>query len=179
MRSTQSVDEYIGAFPEPTQKLLQQMRRAIRSVAPNAEETIKYGIPTYVLNGNLVHFGGFERHVSFFPTSAPVEAFKRELSRYETSKGTIHFPLDKPLPLGLIKRIVQFRVAQANPFHGLAAPAQRALAAAGITSIKQLSKRTGRDIGRLHGLGPNAVKKLRSILQTSGLEFKKAPDEKE
>lgn len=172
MRNFKSVDEYIESAPSPTQKLLQQMRRTIHSAVPEATEAIKYGIPTFVLNGNLVHFGGFENHVSFFPTAAPVEAFKRELSRYETSKGTIRFPLDKPLPLSLIRRIVLFRVAQANPFHDLAAPAQRALVRAGITSIKQLSRRTERQISDLHGMGPGAVKKLRTLLRANGLDFK-------
>jgi uncharacterized protein YdhG (YjbR/CyaY superfamily) len=173
MHSARSVDEYISSFPKPTQKLLQQMRRTIRSVAPGATEAIKYGIPTFVLNGNLVHFGGFEHHVSFFPTAAPVELFKRELSRYETSRGTIRFPLDEPLPLGLIKKIVLFRVTQVDPFCQLAAPAQRALANAGIVSLKQLSKRTEEQVKELHGMGPNTLAKLRSLLRSSGLTFRK------
>jgi len=174
MRTARFVDEYISSFPEPTQKLLQQMRRTIRKAAPAATETIKYGIPTFVLNGNLVHFGGFEHHVSFFPTSAPVEVFKRELSDYETTKGTIRFPLDKPLPLALIRKIVLYRVAQANPFHRLAAPAQRALAGAGIKSVKDLSRKTERQISGLHGMGPGAIATLRTILRREGLGFKRA-----
>ena len=175
MRSFHSVDDYIGSFPKPTQKLLQQMRRTIRSAAPGATEAIKYGIPTFVLNGNLVHFGGFERHVSFFPTASPVEVFKKELSKYETSKGTIRFPLDKPLPLALIKKMVLFRVAQNNPFYLLSAPAQRALQRAGITSVQQLSKQTEQKIARLHGMGPNGVSKLRKLLQAHGLAFRREP----
>lgn len=172
MRNFKSVDEYIRSFPKPTQKLLKQMRRTIRRAAPEATEAIKYGIPTFVMNGNLVHFGGFENHVSFFPTGAPVEVFKRELSRYETSRGTIRFPLDKPLPLALIRKIVLFRVAQANPFHELAAPAQRALTGAGINSIKQLSKRTERQTSELHGMGPGTLRMLRGILRRNGLKFR-------
>lgn len=173
MRSFKSVDEYIKSFPGPTQKLLQQMRRTIQSAAPEATEAIKYGIPTFVLNGNLVHIGGFENHVSFFPTAAPVEVFKRELSGYETSKGTIHFPLDKPLPLPLIRKIVLFRVAQVDPFHKLAAPARRALARAGITSIKQVAGKTEQQLAELHGMGPGALKALRGLLGTNGLTFKR------
>jgi uncharacterized protein YdhG (YjbR/CyaY superfamily) len=173
MRGARSVDEYISSFPEPTRKLLQQMRRTIHGAAPEATEAIKYGIPTFVLNGNLVHFGGFEHHVSFFPTSAPINVFKRELSRYEQSKGTIRFPLDQPLPLALIRKIVLFRVAQSNPFHKLAAPAQRALAGARITSIKQLSKKTERQISELHGMGPGAVRRLKTLLDREGLKFKR------
>ena len=174
MKSASSVDEYIRGFPPTTQKLLNQFRRTIRHAAPEATEAIKYGIPTFVLNGNLVHFGGFEHHVSFFPTSGPTQAFKRELSRYEVSKGTIRFPLDQPLPLALIRRIVLFRIAQTNPFHELSHPAQRALVEAGITSLKQLSRRTERQVSRLHGMGPNGVKKLRGLLRAKGLRFKKA-----
>jgi uncharacterized protein YdhG (YjbR/CyaY superfamily) len=166
VRNAQSIDEYISGFPKPIQKLLHQLRRTIRKSAPGATETIKYGIPTFVLNGNLVHFGGFEHHVSFFPTSAPVEAFKRELAKFETSKGTIHFPLDKPLPLALVRKIVLFRVAQADPFHELAAPARRALVRAGITSLKQLSKLTEQQLAQLHGVGPDARKKLARLLRT-------------
>jgi uncharacterized protein YdhG (YjbR/CyaY superfamily) len=172
--TARSVDEYISSFPKPTQKLLQQMRRTIHSAAPAATEAIKYGIPTFVLNGNLVHFGGFKNHVSFFPTSAPVEVFRRELSNYETTKGTIHFPLDKPLPLALIRKMVLYRVTQANPFHRLPAPAQRALAEAGIKSVKDLSKKTERQISGLHGLGPGAIGILRTILRREGLGFKRA-----
>jgi uncharacterized protein YdhG (YjbR/CyaY superfamily) len=174
MRTARSVDEYIGSFPKPTQRLLQQMRRTIHSAAPEATEAIKYGIPTFVLNGNLVHFGGFENHVSFFPTSAPVEVFKRELSDYETTKGTIRFPLDKPLPLALIRKIVLYRVSRANPFHRLPAPAQRALAEAGIKSVKDLSKKTQRQISGLHGVGPAVIATLRAILRKEGLAFKRA-----
>ncbi len=174
MKSATSIDDYIQGFPKATQKHLQQMRRTIRSAAPEATEAIKYGIPTFVLNGNLVHFGGFEHHVSFFPTSAPVKVFRRELSRYELSKGTIRFPLDRPLPLTLIRRIVQFRVAQADPLNELAAPARRALARAGMTSMKQFSKKTERQISRLHGMGPGAMRKLRTLLRKEGLKFKPA-----
>ena len=172
MKSADAVDEYIRSFPKPTQKLLHQLRRTIRNAAPGATETIKYGIPTFVLNGNLVHFGGFEHHVSFFPTPAAVDAFKGELSKYETSKGTIRFPADKPLPLALVRNIVLFRVAQSSPFHDLAAPAQRALEGAGIRSVKDLSKKTERQVSGLHGMGPGAMKKLMTLLRSEGLKFK-------
>jgi uncharacterized protein YdhG (YjbR/CyaY superfamily) len=174
MDHARSVDRYISRFPKPTQKLLKQIRRTIQSAAPGASETIKYGIPTFVLNGNLVHFGGFEHHVSFFPTSSPMEAFKGELLKYEKSRGTIRFPLDEPLPLGLIKKIVLFRVAQSDPFFQLPAPARRALAGVSITSLKQLSKKTEREVAELHGMGPTALARLRSLLGNVGLAFKKS-----
>lgn len=172
MRNAGSIDEYISRFPGPTRRLLQQMRRTIRSAAPGAREAMKYGIPTFVLNGNLVHFGGYEHHVSFYPTSSPIRVFTQELSGYELSKGTIRFPLDQPLPLALIRKIVRFRVAQSNPFFLLAAPAQRALARAGIVSIAQLSKRTERQVAKLHGMGPHAIRKLRMLLRANGVRFK-------
>ncbi len=108
----ESTGQYIAAFPRDIQKVLREMRAAIRAAAPGAGEKISYGIPTFTLNGNLVHFAAFADHISFFPTSSGVRAFKRELARYETSKGTIRFPLGAPLPLGLVRRIVKFRVAE-------------------------------------------------------------------
>ncbi len=173
MKKISPVDAYIARWPKPTQRLLQQIRRTIHNAAPEATEDIKYGIPTFVLNGNLVHFGGFAHHVSFFPTLSPMEAFKKELAPYEKSRGTVRFPLDKPLPLALIRKIVLFRVAEARPFQTLAAPAQRALAKAGITSLRQLSKKREDQISELHGMGPDALKKLRVLLRVKGLKFRK------
>lgn len=112
MRTHNDIDSYIDSAPKATQTLLRQMRAAIREIAPEAKEAIAYGIPTYKLGRNLVHFGAFQSHVSFFPTSSGVAAFKKALSKYKISSGTIRFPLDKPLPLGLIKRIVAFRVKE-------------------------------------------------------------------
>jgi uncharacterized protein YdhG (YjbR/CyaY superfamily) len=107
MKNYKNIDEYIDGFSGEAKNKLEQIRRAVREVAPEATERISYGIPTFYLNGNLVHFGGFKDHVSFFPTSYGVAAFKDELAGYETSKGTIKFPLDKPLPLDVIKKITQ------------------------------------------------------------------------
>ncbi len=107
-----SVDEYIAQFPAEIQKTMQEIRAAIRAAAPGAKEIISYQIPCYYLNGDLVYFGGFKDHISFFPTSSGVAAFKDELAPYVTSKGTIQFPLDRPIPLDLITRIVEFRLAE-------------------------------------------------------------------
>jgi uncharacterized protein YdhG (YjbR/CyaY superfamily) len=107
-----TIDEYIFAFPKNIQKILEKMRHAIRESAPQAEEAISYGIPTFKLNGNLVHFAAFTNHISFFPTSSGISAFKRELSQYELSKGTVRFPIDQPIPLGLVKKIVRYRVKE-------------------------------------------------------------------
>lgn len=106
------IDEYIAAFPKETQKLLQQVRNAIKKAAPRAEEAIKYAIPTFVYNGNLVHFAGYEKHIGFYPAPTGMEAFKKELSKYKTGKGSVQFPIDQPMPIDLITQIVKFRVAQ-------------------------------------------------------------------
>jgi len=107
-----TIDAYIAAFPEHVQVLLQRVRQAIREAAPQAEEAIKYRIPTYVLAGNLVHFAAFSHHVGFYPTPSAIARFGPELAGYSTAKGSIQFPLDKPIPYDLIRRIVRFRVEE-------------------------------------------------------------------
>ena len=106
------IDTYISDFPEEVQMLLEQIRAAIRQAAPEAKETINYAIPTYTLNGNLVHFAAFKKHIGFYPGPTGIETFKNELSAYKGAKGSVQFPLDKPLPLDLITSIVKFRVKE-------------------------------------------------------------------
>jgi len=103
------VNEYIGRFPKSTQVLLKQLRSTIIASAPEAEEGISYQMPAYKLHGVLVYFGGYDHHIGFYPTGAGIEAFKKDLTEYNGSKGTVQFPLDKPLPLKLIAKIVAFR----------------------------------------------------------------------
>ena len=105
-----TIDEYIADFPENVQPHLEKVRAAIRKAAPDAEEAIKYSMPTFVLNGNLIHFAGWNNHVGLYPGSKPIEMFKDELAKYEISKGTVRFPLDKPIPLGLIGKITKYCV---------------------------------------------------------------------
>ena len=105
-----NIDEYIADFPKDVQKILEQVRATIKKAAPAAEEKISYGIPTFTLNGNLVHFGGFKNHIGFYPTPTGTETFEKELSVYKTGKGSVQFPLDEPMPLHLITQIVKFRV---------------------------------------------------------------------
>jgi len=105
-----NIDDYISSFPEEIQILLEQVRTTIKQAAPEAEEAIKYAMPTFVLNGNLVHFAAFKNHIGFYPVPSGIEAFKKELSVYNGAKGSVQFPLDKPMPLGLISEIVKFRV---------------------------------------------------------------------
>jgi len=106
-----SIDEYIASFPADVQERLRQMRAAIREAAPEAQEKISYQMPTFFLQGNLVHFAAFKNHIGFYPAPRGIEAFKDELAAYEGAKGSVQFPLDQPLPLDLVRRIVQFRVA--------------------------------------------------------------------
>ena len=107
-----TIDEYIADYPKDIQKLLQQVRATIKKAAPEAEEKISYGIPTFTLNGNLVHFGAYEKHIGFYAMPTGHEAFKKELSVYKQGKGSVQFPIDQPLPLDLISRIVKFRVKE-------------------------------------------------------------------
>ena len=116
MKTNQSlpndIDEYIAGFPKEVQALLKKIKVTIRQAAPTAGEKISYRIPTFTLNGNLVHFAAFKKHIGFFPTSSGIKEFKRELSGYRWSKGSVQFPLDQPIPLGLIRKIVKFRVRE-------------------------------------------------------------------
>ena len=106
------VNEYISGFPPSTQKLLKQLRSTIKKAAPAAEEGISYQMPAYKLSGVLVYFAGYKSHIGFYPGASGVASFKKELVKYKTAKGSIQFPLDEPLPLDLVNRIVAFRVSQ-------------------------------------------------------------------
>jgi len=108
--SPKSIDEYIERFPKNIQVILQKIRLTIKRAAPDAKEAISYQIPTFKLGGNLVHFAAFAKHISFFPTSSGIATFKKELEVYETSKGTVRFPIGKPIPYELISKITKFRV---------------------------------------------------------------------
>jgi uncharacterized protein YdhG (YjbR/CyaY superfamily) len=114
MDSTQArdIDEYIAGFPPDIQELLQKVRATIREAAPDAEEAIKYQIPTFTLKGNLVHFAAFKNHIGFYPAPSGIEELKDELSGYVGAKGSVRFPLDEPIPFDLIGRIVRFRVKE-------------------------------------------------------------------
>ncbi len=111
-KGPQNIDEYIADFPPDVQKILQKIRLTVRKAAPQAEETIKYRMPTFTLNGNLVHFAAFKKHIGFYPTPTGTKEFQRELSVYKGAKGSVQFPLDQPIPFGLISRIVKFRVKE-------------------------------------------------------------------
>lgn len=107
-----TIDQYIKLFPSAVQKHLLQLKRLVKELAPEAVETISYGIPTFDLHGHLVHFAGYEHHIGFYPTSSGIAAFKDRLSRYKLSKGTVQFPIEKPLPIPLIRAIIKFRIKE-------------------------------------------------------------------
>jgi len=107
-----SIDEYIATFPKEIQKVLEELRATIKAAAPEAEEKISYQMPTFALKGNLVHFAAFKNHIGFYGASGAIQAFRNDTSIYAGAKGTLRFPIDKPLPLELIRRIVKFRVAE-------------------------------------------------------------------
>lgn len=111
-KSPVTIDEYIAQFSPEIQEILQSLRKLIREAAPEAGEKISYQMPTFTLNGNLVHFAAFKNHIGFYPAPSGVEAFQEKLMDYKTSKGAIQFPIDKPLPFDLIREIVTFRVSE-------------------------------------------------------------------
>jgi len=191
MKSYADHDSYIADFPEEIQARLQEIRKIVAKTAPKAKETVKYGIPTFELNGNLVHYAAYKNHIGFYPTPSAIEAFSKELASYVTSRGTVQIPHTEKLPVALIKRMVKFRVEEnlakaqkpnkkdaekeysAWPPVGLSAPAQRALVSAGIKTVKQLSKYSEAEILRLHGMGPKSIPLLKLTLKSAGLSFRK------
>jgi uncharacterized protein YdhG (YjbR/CyaY superfamily) len=106
------IDTYIAGFPKDTQKLLEQLRAVIRKAAPIAEEVISYQMPAYKYHGMLVYFAGYQNHIGFYPTASGIENFKKEISAFKWAKGSVQFPLDKPLPVALITKIVVFKVKE-------------------------------------------------------------------
>ena len=109
-KSIETIDEYISQFPADVQDILNTLRKVIREAAPETKEKISYQMPTFVFNGNLVHFAAYKNHIGFYPTPSGISAFKEELAEYKGAKGSVQFPIEKPLPYELISRIVKFRV---------------------------------------------------------------------
>jgi uncharacterized protein YdhG (YjbR/CyaY superfamily) len=107
-----TMDEYIAQFPKNVRDILEELRRVIHETAPDAEEAMRYGIPTFRLNGNLVHFAAFKSHIGFYPAPSAISAFTEELSRYRHSKGTVQFPIDEPVPFELVREIVRYRLKE-------------------------------------------------------------------
>lgn len=107
-----TVEQYLSSFPAKTKAMLKDLRKTIKQNAPKAEELISYNMPAYKLNGPLVYFAGYKNHIGLYPTPNGIAAFKKELSRYKSAKGSVQFPIDEALPLGLIAEIVKFKVAE-------------------------------------------------------------------
>ena len=112
MKEFKDINEFIADFPDDIQLILEKIRATIQKAAPDAKEAIKYGMPTFVLNGNLVHFAAYKNHIGFYPAPTGIDAFIDELARYRTGKGTIQFPVDKPIPYDLVTKVVKFRVEE-------------------------------------------------------------------
>ena len=112
MKTFADINAYISEFPEEIRAILEQIRTTIQKAAPEAKEAVKYGMPTFVLNGNLVHFAAYNNHIGFYPAPSGIDTFLDEIAVYRTGKGTIQFPLDKPIPFDLISKVVKFRVEE-------------------------------------------------------------------
>lgn len=112
MTAYKTVDAYIQSFPEDTQKILEKLRQIVKTAAPEAEECISYGMPAYKYNGPLVYFAAYTKHIGFYPVPSGIESFRKELAPYIKGKGTVQFPLNQPIPYGLVKEVVQFRVKE-------------------------------------------------------------------
>ncbi len=174
-----NIDEYIAKFPKETSKILQQVRLTVKKAAPNAEETISYGMPAFRYKGKIViYFAGYKNHIGVYATPSGHAAFQKELSAYKQGRGSVQFPLDQPMPLDLIKRIVKFRVQQQDEpvtdfLAGLSAPARRALQNNGIKTVKDLSKLTEAEVLQLHGIGKTAIPVLQKALKEKRLSFRK------
>jgi uncharacterized protein YdhG (YjbR/CyaY superfamily) len=109
-----NVDEYIAAFPPDVQARLESLRQTVRAAAPQAQETLSYGMPAFRQKNNLVYFAAAKHHIGFYPTASAIEAFREQLAPYKTSKGAVQFPLDQPLPLDLVTEMVKYRVDQVS-----------------------------------------------------------------
>ena len=107
-----TVDEYLSMFPATTRRILQEVRQTIKKAAPQAEEVISYNMPAFKLHGVLVYYAAYQKHIGFYPTPSAIKAFEKELAQYQSSKGAVQFPIDQPMPVELITKIVQFRVRE-------------------------------------------------------------------
>jgi uncharacterized protein YdhG (YjbR/CyaY superfamily) len=174
-----TVDEYIATFPQDVQKILERIRMTVMRAAPGAEETISYGMPAYRYKGRvIIYFAGYKNHIGAYATPLAHAAFQKELSGYKQGRGSVQFPLDQPMPLDLIKRMVQFRVKQQDEpltdiFAGLSAPARRALQNNGIKTLRDLSQHSEAEILSFHGIGKTAIPILEKALKEKKLKFRK------
>jgi uncharacterized protein YdhG (YjbR/CyaY superfamily) len=175
-----NIDAYIAAFPEGVQKILEQVRLTVRKTAPRAEETISYGMPAFRYRGRIIiYFAGYKNHIGIYATPSGHAAFAKELSKYKQGRGSVQFPLDKPMPLNLIARMLKFRVQQQMEkeidfLPRLSAPARRALQNNGIKKLQDQAKYTEAEILQFHGIGKTAIPVLQKALKEKGFNFKGA-----
>lgn len=185
----QTIDDYIAGFPPDVQRILRKMRRTIRQAAPQAAEAIKYQMPTFVLNGNLVSFGVYQKHLGVYPVPLGTAKFRRDIAPYRSAKSTARFPLTEPIPFDLIGQLVKLRAQEnltraaakkrqpsAKTSEGflatLSAPARQALEHEGVTSVKQLARYSEAEILALHGVGPGSLPRLREALKSEKRDFR-------
>lgn len=163
-----TVDAHIAQFPAAIQERLQKLRNTIQKAAPKAEQTINYGIPTFKLEGNLVHFAGYKNHIGFYPGSGPIELFKKELAGFETSKGAVRFPHDKPVPYALVTQIVKYCVIR-NTEKAAAkkkpAKAAKAVALKKTTGNSKDEKAVTDWLGKLDATSKKEINTVRKIIK--------------
>ncbi len=175
-----NIDAYIATFPEDVQKILEQVRLTARKAAPGVEETISYGMPAFRYKGRiLIYFAGYKNHTGIYATPSGHAAFAKELSKYKQGRGSVQFPLNKPMPLNLIARMVKFRVKQQAEkeidfLPQLSAIARRALQNNGIKTLKDLTKYTEVEILQFHGIRKTAIPMLQKALKERGFNFRGA-----
>ena len=183
MRSAPAtVDAYIRRFPLATRKILQALRSTILKAAPGATQTISYGMPTFVLHGTLVHLAAYAQHMGLYGAGAALGPVQAQAAAYVSGRGTLKFPLDAPVPLALVQKLVKLRVQQnleraaasnsTGGFpRGIGQPATRALHAAGFQNLRPLTRATPAQLLELHGFGPRALGILEKELKALGLAF--------
>jgi uncharacterized protein YdhG (YjbR/CyaY superfamily) len=173
-----NIDAYIAAFPDDVQKILEQVRITVIKSAPGAEETISYAMPAFRYKGRvIIYFAGHKNHIGIYATPSGYAAFTKELSKYKQGRGSVQFPLNEPMPVNLIARMVKFRVQQQSKkeidfLPRLSVPARRALQNNGIKTLQDLAKYTETEILQFHGIGKTAIPVLQKALRQKGIDFR-------
>lgn len=186
MTNATTIDEFLKELSPAVRKKLTQIRKAARKLAPEAEELIRYGMPTFRLGRNILHFNAYDGHIGFYPGPGGIDAYSEACHPYRTGKGTLQFSPEGKLPMKLIEDIIRFRVAEermrlgtksprqkSSPWSALPAPAQRALEKEKIRTPQQLAMWSKNELLDLHGLGPGSIPVLQKILRAHRLKMKK------
>lgn len=177
MRLPKSVSAHYSRAPEPHRSTMLEMRRRILRIIPEASEVISYGMPAFQVDGEIVAgMLAAKNHVGYYPFSgSTLSGLRGELARYSTTKSAVHVPIDSPLPLALLRSLIAARRSEINPWDsiGLAAPARRALANAGVRQLQDLTSWKVDELAGLHGMGPNALRALQAAMKREGFRFKR------